>query len=238
MADYLANPEVYGTTSSGAKVVLAPTTTPTTTNIPTNTIVGAYVGDTTNFAVTDVADPADVKVAAVVPANSVTTENTTLTVTVMGTDGLVHTVTTPIKSSTAAPLAASIGVSVATQDAGISVDTTGNNITITGASNYASLGSYLTKYSPVDGSATKQVIYFTPLDQYGETSSNLSQIITTNQSLTNVVTGVTSPLVAGQSTFSIASNGAITGTPVAGLNVTLTGVTSNGLVKTVQLMFR
>jgi hypothetical protein len=226
LVDYTANPEVYGTTSSGSKIVLAPGTG------SGNTILGASVSDPTDFVVLPIdGKPADVKVAALAPANSVATASTTLTVTVMGTDGLVHTVITPITSSTAAPVAASVGISVATQDAGISLDTTGNNVTIdsTLGANLApfAAGNYLTKYIP-GGAATAQIIYFAPLDQYGETSTALSQIIQTAAT----VNGVAS------TTQFIGTDGKILTSLTPGTTVTLTGVATNGALKTINIIVK
>ena len=220
VSDYAFNPTIYGTTSTGGKIAVG------------SKILGASVSDPTDFAVTYGTASNSVYVAAVKPVNTdTTTESATLSVTVMGTDGLVHTVTTPITSSTATPVAASLGIHVDTTKPGISVDTTGNNVTINEATTTLAAGNYLTQYIPtttLSGAATNSPIYFTPKDQYGVTDMNLSQFIQTS---------ATNSAGASDSTQYISSTGEILAMPAAGTTVTLTGVTRGGLTKTINLIF-
>jgi len=140
---YDANPYVYGTTAAGSKVVLGG-----------NVVKGIYV-DSTDFTV----DPKgngtgggtmtrlpngfdNIYVAANTLASNVTASSTNLTVTVLGADGLVHSLTTPIKSTTASSVAASIGCYVDTTQAGIAVNDTGDIATVTlGSTGAAGLAS-------------------------------------------------------------------------------------------------
>jgi hypothetical protein len=216
--DFKANPGVYGTTSTGGKVVLAGTPVVSATSTS---------GDFTVFNVTGKAG--DVKVVANTLDASKTGSSTTLNISVMGADGIIHPLTTPITSSTADPLAVSIDASVATQLPGIS--RSDDTITLTSGTATGSykdiLGNTLAKYN-TDGTAGKQNVYFAPLDQYGTTSYNLSTI----QELP-----ASSNMPAG---FSIASNGVITygANPIIdGDYLTVTGITTNGLSKTIEIYF-
>ncbi len=123
--DYLANPVVYGTTASGAKVKLAPQTKSAITGLSTNTIISATFDNKADFTTIGGAsnntagavpkDPCDIYIAGIATTNYATTASTNLSVSIMGTDGLVHTLTTPINSTNAPILATSVGIYVASQ---------------------------------------------------------------------------------------------------------------------------
>ncbi len=224
--DYFANPVVYGTTSNGTKIALGTTTKSSVTGVSSNTIVAANVDNTTNFKLEGDVDPSDIYVGATTTTNNATTASTNLNVTINGADGHIHQLSTPITSSTATPVASSVGVNVATQNAGVSLDSTGTNVTVNlSTANLANIGltagSYLTKFTP-SGAATKQVIYLAPNDQYGESDTNLSSLTQTSVS------------PAGQ--FSVSSTGLISGTPVSGQTVTLTGA-AGAYSKTINITF-
>jgi putative cell wall-binding protein len=222
MQDYKANPGVFGTTSSGSKVVLSGTP-----------VTGAYVSDTTNFVASQDGKAGDVKVFALTPANSVATEAATLTVTVKGTDNLIHSLTTPITSSTAAPVAASMTTSVDTTVAGVSVS--GDTITVNSADLTAAkliAGKSFGKYD-TDGASNNATIYFAPLDQYGQTSAQLAQVILASSVTTGTTTASNPGNVVIDNSGKIVSGSFSTNT-----TYTITGVTSNGLIKTIQLVIQ
>lgn len=218
-AEYKANPKVYGTTSTGAKVVLRG-----------NAVEGATVTND-DFTVFSGAEGGNYKSVKVV-ANKLddlakTGSSTTLTVTILGADGLIHTVTTDIASSTEKPKAVSMDAYVETSVLGISRD--GDVVTLApqGRSYADLLGNNLTKYDPATGAKSKQNVYFCPVDQYGKEGSELSRVAIVEAETTRV---------AG-STFAVDKTGKITGTAMKGDEITITGVTSNGLIKTIKLVF-
>lgn len=221
--DYKANPKVYGTTSSGTKVVLrgAP-------------IIGASV-DSDDFVVftggsSDAAayDGTSAKKynAIKVVAKKLTDSNktgaeTTLAVTVRGADGKVYGLSTVIKSSTEAPKAVDVDVVADTSVAGISKS--GDTIKLNaaaGGSYAAMLGTTLAKY---DASGNESNVYIAPTDQYGKTGSTLAQFVLVDN---------------GGTTFDISPDGTINlGNVTANKSVTISGVTKNGLVKTIKIVF-
>ena len=215
--DYDANPKVYGTTASGTKVLLGGTP-----------IIGAFVDNTTDFAIESAVGAYDsVKVDAGKLANNVTTSSTNLTVTLLGTDGAVHSLTTPIKSSTAAPVASTIVANVDTSVSGVSVSPDGNTVTVSVASGVLAPNNVMARFDASGSSAKRAAVYFYALDQYGQEGMPLAQIV-------KVASGST--LTDDQ--FNVKSDGTITGSgAVAGGTVTLSGITTNGLVKTIKVIF-
>ena len=169
---FAANPLVWGKSGSGSKVVLAG-----------DPIIGAFV-DSTDFMIDTFSDdPASTTtydgayVAAKTLANNVTTSSTTLTVTIKGADGLVHSLTTPITSSTAVPTAASINASVATYSPN-------NDITLNDAGDIANVKqSYLTKgmimarFNAAGVNPGRAGVYFYSQDQYGTKAAPLAQVV-------------------------------------------------------------
>ncbi|TGE31864.1 cell wall-binding repeat-containing protein [Desulfosporosinus sp. Sb-LF] len=215
--DYHANPKVYGATASGTKVLLGGTP-----------IIGAFVDNTKDFAIeTPVGAYDTVKVIAGKLANNVTDSTTNLTVTILGTDGTVKSLTTPIKSSTAAPVASTLVAKVDSSVPGVSVSSDGTTATVSVASGVLAPNKVMARFNAAGSSTDRAAIYFYALDQYGTKGMKLAQI-------TKVASGST--LTNDQ--FNVNSDGTITGTgAVAGGTVTLTGVTSNGLIKTIKVIF-
>ncbi|MBU3190325.1 cell wall-binding repeat-containing protein [Clostridium bowmanii] len=217
-AAYKANPKVYGTTATGAKVVLRGTP-----------ITGATVSNDTDFTVfestTNVGYKAVKVIANALADKSKTEASTTLSVNILGADGAVHTVTTPITSSTVKPAAVSIDISVDSSVRGITQD--GDTVTLKPVTGSYSdlLGSTLAAFVKETGAKGSQNVYFAPVDQYGKEAQSLSQFIT-------VPTGTN---VTG--TFKVDANGNITGTANAGDHITVSGTTSNGYVKTMKIVF-
>lgn len=222
--DYKFNPKVYGTTSSGAKVLLAGTP-----------IVGASLSNTTDFTLfkggpsasgstitTTMTYPTSysgVKVIANKYADSTkTSASATLAITILGADGAIHPVNTTVSSTNASPVAASVDKYVDTSVTGISVS--GDVVKLDGSvtGSYAALlNGTLAKYSAAGVTSN---VYIAPTDQYG----------TTAQPLTFYVTGTSG-------TFSMNSDGTINTYGTKGDKVKISGVTKNGLVKTIEIDF-
>jgi uncharacterized protein YjdB len=207
-ADYSANPTVYGTTSNSSDVVLAG-----------NPIVGESLSDPTDFAVNYDGAAGDTHVTAFVPANSVTTASTTLTASVLGADGYIHTVTTPIKSSTAAPDASSVAFYADTTTAGISVS---NNIVTLPAGDLTGQIVY-TVGNNDDGSSTP--FYFYANDQYGQKDATLNVYVGPSTLETSASVAIpTSAISFDSKTGELSFGGAV---PASG-TVVLTAVAANG----------
>lgn len=214
-ADYKANPKVYGATASGTKVFLAG-----------SPIIGAFVDNTSDFAFTGTLGAYDsVKVVAGKLKNNLTEATTNLTVTLSGTDGAVKSLTTPISSSADAAVAKSIVVKVESQLDGVSVSSDGTIVTISAASNALDPGKVMARFDKDGSSAKRAGVYFYALDQYGTKAMPLAQIVKVDSGST---------LTDAQ--FDINADGTITGTGGAG-TVVISGVTSNGLVKTIKVIF-
>jgi hypothetical protein len=220
---YSARPYVYGTTSSGGKVVLDPAK---------SAVVGAYVSNGTDFAV-DQSQGAlggykSIYVAAKKLTYPKTEATTTLTVTIKEADSDIHTLSTTIKSSSAAPVAQSINLYVDTTVAGISVNSAGDVVTVDETNNPGliaaefAVGKVLTRFDTTGGSANRAKVYFYATDNYGTKAAQFSAIYSN---------------VTGTGTGAIDSAGAITTAPAIGDIVTLTAVTNNGLAKTIQIKF-
>ena len=209
---YSANPNIYGLTASGSKVVLA------------DSITNAFV-DSTDFGIDTVNGVPSaydsVYVYAKPLANNVTSSSTNLTVVFTGADGAVKSLSTPIKSTTVAPTASTIAVSVATYRAGITVNGVGDTVEITQAafSSYFE-NMYMTSFTET-GAKNRAGVYFYAKDQYGTKAMDLAQIVVGSTTGTPIV---------------IDANGKITTTNVTiGSTATITGITNNGLLKTIIL---
>ncbi|MBU3213933.1 cell wall-binding repeat-containing protein [Clostridium estertheticum] len=222
---YKANPKVYGTTSTGAKVVLRGTPITGATSSSTDfTVVKGAVGTRTAYD--------DVKIIANKFADAAKTgSSATITVTLLGADNISHTLTTPVTSLKADPLAVSIDANVDTYVPGISRIDDVVTLTPTGSDTYASLlGTTLSKY---DATGEKGHIYFAPKDQYGTTSYPLSQF----SSLSEVDSPEATNLQAGSSFAINPTTGELTYSVQQGDYVTVSGTTSNGYTKTIKICF-
>ena len=213
--DYEFNPTVYGTTSTGAKVVLRGTP-----------LLGATV-DSSDFTVVKGANGGasdNVEVVANTLADATKTgSSTTLSVTLMGADGAIHTVTTPIKSSTSAPVASALGVTCDTSLAGISQSDDVITVTLADADALGiKANNYISKYDATSGNGTHAAFYFAPTDQYGQTSMPLSQVVVVSD---------------GGTGLAVDSTGMITIAPTATGTATISAVVG-GLVKTIQVTFK
>ncbi|MPQ33301.1 cell wall-binding repeat-containing protein [Clostridium estertheticum] len=224
--DYKANPKVYGTTTTGSKVVLrgTPITGASSSSSDFTVYAGAAGGGNVAYD--------GVKIIAnkfVDPAK--TGSSATISVSLLGADGINHTVTTAVTSLKADPVATSIDANVDTYVPGITRLDDVVTLTPTGTDTYASLlGKTLSKY---DALGNKGHVYFAPVDQYGETAFPLSQF-----SSLNVVDSPNGVKLQGSDYFKINSTtGAIDYSVTSGDFVTVSGTTNNGFTKTIKICF-
>jgi putative cell wall-binding protein len=224
---------VYGLTSGGGKVALANTD-----------IIAASVDNSTDFA-TDLSNNYNGTAQVGVYANNTLSSTKTtaagkLSVTIKSADGLIHTVTTAVNSKDDIPVASSVAftanraLSTAASGSNVygtpvynNINVSGNNLTMSAASfNSNVVGQLVSKYSPDGTKASNSLVYLYAVDQYGTETApfatfNVSAVDASGNAISglSVVNGVltsTSPLAAGDV-------------------VTITGVTSNGLVDSVNI---
>ncbi|AGA70616.1 cell wall-binding protein [Desulfitobacterium dichloroeliminans LMG P-21439] len=206
---YTANPKVYGTTTSGAKVVLRGTP-----------VLGASV-DSSRFVVSAGASGGNyksVKVLANKLPDTTTEATANLNVTVLGADNAVHALTTAIKSTKESPVAKSIEFAYDTSFAGVSYAS--GTLTVKAGSLVANglvAGNYLTKYDTT-GTATASEVYFYAVDQYGKKGMAFDRIVLVD---------------AGTTGMTVDADGKIGGTLNAG-TAKISAVVG-GFVKTVQI---
>lgn len=217
-SDYEANPIVYGTTVSGTKVELVGTP-----------IVGATLDNTQDFALAGSVGAYDsVIVYAGKLAANVTESTTNLTVMILGNDGIIHSLNTPIKSTNAMPVANSIHMNIDPTDSvkGVSLDPDGNTLRVSIASGALAPNKVMQRFDANGSSSNRAEVYFYAYDQYSS-GIKLGRIFKVDSSST-----------LSDAQFDVTSDGTIIGTgPVVGGTVTLTGVTSNGLLKTIKVIF-
>ncbi|AFM40151.1 cell wall-binding protein [Desulfosporosinus acidiphilus SJ4] len=227
--DWSANPYVYGKTSGGAKVMMAP-----------GFVQGAYVDDTKDFSVeTNVTGSKSaatnaydtVKVVGLKLDPTVSSAKANLTVTIKGADGLIHTVTTPISSSSVDPVAKTIAVHSDTTK-GMHLSDDGNTIYIdnaTAMTNELSNGALLQRNNTDETNTGRKDIYFYATDSYGSKGMNLANVYVVDSGTVNGSSAT--PL------FTIA-NGKVDTNSLTnkGDYVVLSGVTTDGLVATVKIV--
>lgn len=183
---YAAGPKVYGTTGTGAKVVLRGTPV-IGASLSSNAYFTISGGPTTTSAVAY----DKVKVVADKLPDSWTEASTNLNVTVRGADGKVYPLTTELKSTKVAPVAKDIVFEPHTEKAGVTFK---NGVLKVKATNVTSaFGASLARF---DESGNSMDIHFYVLDQYGKKGMKLSQFVLTENS---------------NSSFSIDSNGTLNG---------------------------
>lgn len=175
---FAANPKIYGTTASGAKVVLKGTPIiGATVNSPYFTVIKGENGGVGYKGV---------KVVGSKLPDTMTEASATLSVTVKGVDGAIKSVSTDVKSSKVAPVAKDIVFVAPTELPGVTLD--GDTLTIdtskgtTLATLFGTTGTApvktLAKYDN-DGKATTSKIHFYAVDQYGKKGMKLSQVLVT-----------------------------------------------------------
>lgn len=222
---YDSEPAVYGLTSSGSKVILAG-----------SPIISASLSNTSDFKIDYSPDYDSISVVANKFTDSTKTgASTTLTVTLTGADNKVHRVTTNVTSTTADPVAQSFDASVVTSYPGISKD--GDKITVDLSKDTTFVnGNYITRVDNIDGSLTARAgVYFRAIDQYGSKAMKLASITVAQTSSTNVLKN---------NAFTVSANGQIKINPaVMSIDpanpdfADVTAVTTNGLSKTVRIIF-
>ncbi|WP_018212309.1 cell wall-binding repeat-containing protein [Desulfitobacterium hafniense] len=233
--DYAASPKVYGKTSAGAKVVLA------------GNVVGNVYVDSGNFiAYKKDSTYEGVRVVAKKFSDPAKTEGSATLTVVLNTPDGIETLTTPVKSTTAAPVAETIDVNVTTAPAagqtvsGISY-TNGDTITIDTSlvTIDTTTNPYITRHGLNGAEVTRAPFYFYAKDQYGKKAMSLAQISVVG----NVIEKDDDGVVVNNNVanaFEIDENGKITtfnppGTAGHTYSVKITAVTTNGLVKTIEL---
>lgn len=222
---YAANPCLYGQTAGGSKVVMAG-----------NVITNVYLDNNDDFGTELVGNGGSpigsydsIYVYAKKLLNNVTEASTNVTVVFRDADGALKSLSTPIKSSSVAPTAKTIGVAVQPYFTGVSQD--GDTVTIdaTAYANYFN-GKYMTRFTEL-GAKNRAGVFFYALDQYGTKGLPLAQVAVSSVWTTAGVK-IDSP------TFTLDANGMISGAYTPGTYALVTGITNNGLSKTVKIIFQ
>lgn len=209
---YNANPKVWGTTAGGAKVVLrgTPILSATVNNGRFEVTAGATGGVAYD----------GVKVVANKLPDTLTEASATLSISLLGADDAVHSVSTEIKSSKATPVAESVNVVYDTSFEGISYSD--ETITLKGATGIANsglaVGVSLQAYN--GGVKTSSEIFFEAKDQYGKKAKSFDTIY----------------VDANDIGFAVDNSGKITAMPTKDGKVKVTAV-SGSMVKTVAINF-
>ncbi|KLU64349.1 N-acetylmuramoyl-L-alanine amidase LytC precursor [Desulfosporosinus acididurans] len=250
--DFEANPHVWGTTAGGGKVVLAD-----------GSIKGAYV-DSSDFTV-DTTNTGGITQGSLSAGNydsvfvaakqldpSKTGSSANLTVTIQGADGLIHTVTTPITSTTTDPVAKSVGVSVDTTVPGVTLSADKTTATINASD--LTVGEYLTRYinaaepdiqaganhlsTDVANGKNRAPIYFYATDSYGTKGMDLASVSLVGNSNGLDATGNTiAHTTTTNGSIAIDQYGRITSNTLqSGDYFTVTAVTTSGLVQTIKIV--
>ncbi|GCD09753.1 cell wall-binding repeat-containing protein [Clostridium tagluense] len=222
--DYKAGVKVFGTTASGAQVILSgePIFQAKVDSKDFKIIRGPEtLGGTCKYD--------KVRVVALDFADSMKTASSTkLEVSFMGADDKVYARSTTIKSTTVDPEAKSIYAHVSTEVFGISEQDDVITLAQSAGNSYADmLGNSLAQYDANGKAGTTQNVYIAAEDQYDTDSMALSAFkVVPNE--TKLATG---------STFVLANDGTITSMDVKpGDFVTVSGVV-NGKVKTIKIVF-
>ncbi|OLN25912.1 cell wall-binding repeat-containing protein [Desulfosporosinus metallidurans] len=191
--------------------------------------------------------------------DNVTQSSCNLTVTIKGADGAVHALTTVIKSTTENPAASNVGVTADASYDGISVSDDGNTVYLTPAvstgnssGNTLAVGKCISRFDAAGGKANRSLIYFYAKDQYTAKGQSLAQIFVV-PGPDNAADGTVDPdnvytytaktgskqtyTRADASAFTVDQYGTITANNLkAGDFVVLTGVSKNGLLKTIRVV--
>lgn len=173
------------------------------------------------------------KVVALKLDASQTSATANLTATVQGSDGLIHTVSTPISSTSTTPVAKTIVVNNDTTT-GMHLSDSGNTIYIdtTAAMTTFKTHDLLQKFDTDQQQTGLGGIYFYALDSNGKKGLNLANIYV-------VETGTTggADTIPDASKFAVV-NGRTTMNHLAnnGDYVVLTAVSKNGLVQTIKIV--
>ncbi|WP_088188873.1 cell wall-binding repeat-containing protein [Desulfosporosinus sp. FKA] len=169
---YAAEPYVYGKSSSGSKVILANGSV-LGASVDSKDFFAAYVKDSTDSN-WEPYDWEDVYVYGKKLGDNVTSSSTTLSVTINGADGVIHSVTTPIKSSTADPIPSGIYVSAATFKPGVKLNDLGDDAQV--SVDYLKDNTLLERFDTSGSSTGRSPVYIYAKDQYGTKAMALSYL--------------------------------------------------------------
>lgn len=222
--DYKQTLKVYGTTASGAKVMLA--------GAP---VMGVSVDNATDFKTvlveTTTANAYDgARIVAVKPLDKTKTSATTNATVSIFHNNEVNTVTAALVSSTVLPQATDIGLTVSQYD-GAKLD--GDEVSlelakfVAGGGANAALNGKVLQRNDVNGGTSNRFApaFFYVLDNYGKKGMNFASF------------KVNGTLTVG-CTVSITDAGVLTisGFDTVGDTFTISAVTNNGLVKTIKFV--
>jgi hypothetical protein len=224
---------VYGLTSGGGKVALA-----------NSDIIAAAVDDNADFSADLSNNYNGTAQVGVYGNNTLSSTKPTaagkLSVAIKSADGLIHSVTTSVNSKDDIPIASSVGFAanraLSTAITGSNVygapvynnmSVCGNNVTMTAASfNSGVVGHLVSKYSPNGNMASDSLVYLYAVDQYGtETLPMATYNVSAVDANGNTINGLS--IVNGVLT--------LTSQLSVGDIITITGITSNGLVDSVNI---
>jgi hypothetical protein len=236
MGDYEPETYIYGLTSGGGKVALKNTD-----------ILSASVDNANDFT-TDLTGnyngTANVYVYAKNTLSSTKpTSSGTLTIAVKSDDGLVHTATTKVTSQDVLPVASSVGVHTDQADASTPNDlsnayyanpiyrdwlVSGNNVTMNPSDFYNFVnGQIITRFNPTGSQKTKSKLYIYAADQYGSWAMPFASLTATGTDANgNAISGIS---IDPTTNILTVPTGLTSGT------ITVNGVTSNGLVESVNI---
>ena len=215
---FAANPKVYGTTSSGAKVILrGKPVLSASVNSPYFSIAGDIAKGDAGYK--------GVKVVANKLPDSWTEASTTLDVTVLGADNKVYSVTTDLKSSKATLVAKDIKFEAQTQLEGVTFED--DVLTVKKANIDTVFGSTLDRFAKdsegvIDAASNGDFVHFYVVDQYGKKGMKFSRFVATEQK-------------DGCKDVKVAADGTITGLDSATKGSFKVSAVVGGLVKTIMV---
>jgi hypothetical protein len=225
---YAAQLKVYGKTNAGSKVLLAG-----------NPVMGASVENTAEFAMTTTTLASNtalafdaVKVTAGKPVDVAKTSASTIATVNVFHNNKATALTTTINSSTVAPRATDLKFirpnKLDVAGTSFSNDTlvlnTAVNGTVVADAGFVT-GNTLQAYTTLGASATKGEVYFQIVDSYGKKAMNIAQFKIVDSNNSNLAIDETTGIMT-------------VGTPVAGNYWVISGISNNGLVKTIRVEVR
>ena len=226
---------VYGLTSGGGKVALA-----------NADIIAASVDNSGDFVANLSNNYNGTAQVSVYANNTLSSTKPTstgkLAVAIKSADGLIHTVTTAINSKDDMPVASSVAftanraISTAAASSNVyaspawnDINVSGNNMTMS-ANNFNTgvAGHLVSKYSPDGNTASDSLVYLYAVDQYGTETAPITTLSASAVDASgNAISGLS------------VTNGVLTAPALAaGDVVTINGVTSNGLIQSVNITLK
>lgn len=194
---FAANPKVYGTTATGAKVVLrGQPILGATVNSPYFTVIKGANGGV---------DYKGIKVVANQLPDSWTEASARLDVAIMGADGDVYGKSIELKSSKATPVAKTVNFEAATELPGVTFDD--DILTVKESQVSTVFGSTLARFDK-EGNDTTSEIQFYAVDQYGKKGMKLSRFVITEKEgavVVNVDSDGTINTISGKGSFKVSA---------------------------------